>query len=145
MSIVLAALLLTCGDPEIANDSFADCLTAAGSMLGDAQCYSAEQARLEGEQARLLWQLRERLRRPGSDGTDYPAALAALAQAQAAWSTYWTADCAIVDAVFRTGNAKGLAGATCIIDHYTTRNTVLRGLRDDYLAESSDRGAKESK
>jgi len=104
-------------------------------MLGDAQCYATEQERLEAEQKALLNTLSARLKRPGPPATDYAAAAAALAQAQAAWTAYKDADCEIIDHVFGDGNAAGLAGATCTMDHYTTRNAVLRGLLKDFLAD----------
>lgn len=103
-------------------------------MLSDAQCYATEQERLEAEQKTLLNTLSARLKQPGPPATDYAAAAAALAKAQAAWAAYKDADCEIIDHVFGDGNAAGLAGGTCLIDHYRTRNAVLRAWLDEYLS-----------
>jgi uncharacterized protein YecT (DUF1311 family) len=141
MPLLLAALALASpvahGAPSKAvrpADAFGVCLKRSGSMLEEAQCYVTEQTRLEAEQKRLLDTLFARLKRPGPAGSDYPAAAAALAKAQAAWMTYQDTDCQIMDHVFGEGNAAGLAGGTCTMDHYTARNAVLRDLLSKYLA-----------
>ncbi|WP_420138552.1 lysozyme inhibitor LprI family protein [Sphingomonas sp.] len=132
MPVPLISLLLALASatPEgsKAAGSFDRCLKQASSMLEDAACYSTEQERLEKEQQLLLQGLAARLRRPGLAVTDYPPAIKLLARAQAAWTDYRDADCEVMDHVFGAGNAAGLAGATCVIDHDTNRNAELRAL-----------------
>ncbi|WP_442679350.1 lysozyme inhibitor LprI family protein [Sphingomonas sp. ASY06-1R] len=111
-----------------AGGQFGRCLKESGAMLEDATCYSAEQARLEKEQRLLIQRNAARLRRPGLAVTEYPREMAVLAKAQSAWTDYRDADCEIMDYVFGAGNAAGLAGATCMIDHDTARNAELRAL-----------------
>lgn len=106
-----------------------------GGMLHDIACYTRERERLTREQATLLERLSARLKQAGPPSTDYPAAAAALGKAQAAWTTYLGADCEIIDHVFGGGNALGFAGETCLIDHYRTRNAVLRDWLDAYLSD----------
>jgi uncharacterized protein YecT (DUF1311 family) len=136
MPLTLLLALASTAPPQTARpaDEFGCCLKDSSSMLGDAQCYATEQERLEAAQKTLLNTLSARLKRPGPSATDYAAAAAALAKAQAAWTAYKDADCEIIDHVFGDGNAAGLAGATCTMDHYATRNAVLRGLLKDFLA-----------
>lgn len=111
-----------------AGGQFGRCLKESGAMLEDAACYSAEQTRLEKEQQMLIQRNAARLRRPGLAVTEYPREMAVLAKAQSAWTDYRDADCRIMDHVFGAGNAAGLAGATCMIDHLTARNAELRAL-----------------
>jgi uncharacterized protein YecT (DUF1311 family) len=120
--------LASAAAPPVADAAgqFRRCLKQASSMLEDAACYVAEQARLDNEQKALLGALVARLKPTRLAVTDYPPAVKGLAKAQAAWTAYRDADCEIMDHVFGDGNAEGLASATCMIDHYTARNAVLR-------------------
>jgi uncharacterized protein YecT (DUF1311 family) len=135
----LIAALLALAMPQASSPTtavFDRCLEErTAGMLHDLGCYTRERERLTAEQAMLLGRLSTRLKQPGPPSTDYAAAAAALAKAQAAWITYLGADCEIVDHVFGGGNARGFAGETCLIDHYRTRNAVLRDWLRDYLSD----------
>jgi uncharacterized protein YecT (DUF1311 family) len=118
--------------------AFAACLGAARAMPAKAQCYAVEQQRLKDDQKKLLDTLFARMKQPGPAGTDYPAAAETLAQSQAAWMTYQEADCQVVRHVSGRGNATGSADGTCVIDHYTARNAVLRDWGKNYLAPAGE-------
>jgi len=145
MSMLPIAVLLALAAPAAsaapkakASDTaaFDACLKdRTAGMLHDIACYTRERERLTREQATLIERLSARLKQSGPSSTDYPAAAAALAKAQAAWRTYLGADCDIIDHVFGGGNALGFAGETCLIDHYRTRNAVLRDWLDTYLSD----------
>lgn len=139
---LFALALASAAPPQRAGPGgqFGACLKQASGMLEDAACYSAEQERLEKEQQMLLQRNAARLRRPGLAVTDYSREMAVLAKAQSAWIDYRNADCEIVDHVFGAGNAAGLAGATCVIDHDTSRNAELRALLTSRRAGDRPRG-----
>jgi uncharacterized protein YecT (DUF1311 family) len=104
-----------------------------GTTLADAPCYVRHREALTADQKVLLKRIEGRLAKTGPAATDYPKALTSLREAQQHWEAYTRADCDVLDYVFGAGTALGLAGETCIIDHYQARSDELRQLESDFL------------
>lgn len=110
-------------------DPMKQCLEEqGGSTVGYAKCAGWYQQQMQDEQAAVLDRIRQLLSGQPPEGTNYKAATRALNRAQKQWLAYVKSDCAVVDATFGNGTAAGLAGASCISDHYATRNAVLKEL-----------------
>lgn len=106
---------------------------SGSSTLGYARCLVEHRTALTEAQSALLGQINAALAKSGPAGTDYTAAAATLADAQKLWEAFVGADCAIIDDVFGYGTAQGLAGESCVIDHYASRNAQLKDLKTGYL------------
>lgn len=104
-----------------------------GGTLGWGHCMVEHRDALKTAQGRLAAEIGTSLAGKGPDGTDYKAAAAEFGEAQRHWKAFVDADCTLVDDVFGTGTAQGLAGEDCVIAHYAARNAQLRKFRNDYL------------
>lgn len=140
----LAALLLLAGltanpagaQTESGKDSPAwlkNCTDTNSGTLGYAHCLVEHRTALAETQSALLGQINAALAKGGPAGTDYAAATATLADAQRHWEALVSADCDVIADVFGHGTAHGLAGETCVVDHYVSRNAQLKDLKDGYL------------
>ena len=140
----LAALLLLAGltpapasaQTEPAKDDpawLATCTEANSGTLGYAHCLVEHRTALAETQSALLGQINAALAKGGPAGTDYTAAAATLADAQKHWKALVSADCDVIADVFGHGTAHALAGESCVVDHYVSRNAQLKELKDGYL------------
>lgn len=99
-----------------------------GSTVGYAQCVSQYQQQLEDEQTEILGRIRKLFASQAPEGANYKAAARSFNQAQKHWLAYVKSDCAVIDESFGEGSARGLAGASCVSDHYAARNVLLKEL-----------------
>lgn len=109
------------------------CTDASSGTLDYARCLVEHRTALADAQVALLARINAALAKSAPDGTDYSAAADSLADAQRQWEAFVGSDCTVIDHVFGNGTAQGLAGETCVIDHYTQRNAQLRELKTGYL------------
>lgn len=117
-------------------DETLECVdTGEGGNLAIARCMVEHRLALVKAQDILLKRIGDILAGSGPQGTDYKAAAVSLGKAQESWSVFVDSDCAIVGDVFGYGTAQGLAGESCVIDHYTIRNDQLQELEDSYLKQ----------
>lgn len=100
----------------------------------EPQCYAEHQARLTAAQKGLLDRLYAGLAaKTGPEGSDHAAAAKSFDEAQRHWLAHVQADCRVVAFVFGRGTALGLAGASCQIQHYETRNAALKEFAKTWL------------
>jgi uncharacterized protein YecT (DUF1311 family) len=103
----------------------ASCYKNSRGNLDLYDCQARYIEKLKTEQQTILDRIKKLLSNPSPEGTDYAAALIALEKSQQSWQEYIDLDCTITNKIFGRGNALGLAGGECEIQHLEQRNSIL--------------------